>query len=123
MLDPKRYLVLLVVFLAIGISEMAWIVNLWARRTDKDERDEGGFFYKFFRYFNLLGMALFYIPSCYMIEGYGIRVSVTLGLGISTLGLWLSVWGEFTMACVVLGSASPFILNATTKLSARWFGP
>lgn len=122
-LDNRRHVVLLVVFLATVISEMAWLVNLWERRFEEDAREIGGFFYNFFRYFNRLAFVLLYLPATYVIENFGIKKSVTLGMILTSIGLWVCVWELYTLATVFLACGMPFIMNVCTSVSSKWYGP
>lgn len=67
-LDQKRYLVLFIVCIATAIAELGFLTNVNLRRIDQDSRDEGAFYYVFFRQLYMLMYAVLYIPSAYMIE-------------------------------------------------------
>lgn len=59
-----------------------------------------------------------------MIERMGIRVSVTFGMLLGTIGMWgMYIWNAESFGSIMVGSAQPFVINTFTKLSASWFGP
>src|SRR6056297_1277527 len=66
------------------------------------------------------------VPASYIIDNFGIRKGVGLGaLLIGVFGLIKGFYAEsYTMVCVAqcgLAVAQPFVLNAYTKIGARWF--
>jgi hypothetical protein len=67
--------------------------------------------------------AVLYIPSAYMIEIVGIGKSVTLGMILCSVSLWTMFLKYFTFAMFLQSLSFPFIVNASTTLSGRWFGP
>jgi hypothetical protein len=67
--------------------------------------------------------AVLYIPSAYMIEIVGIDKSVTLGMILCSASLWTMFLKYYTFAIFLQSLSFPFIVNASTTLSGRWFGP
>lgn len=66
------------------------------------------------------------IPASYLIDTYGIRIGVGVGAAlIGVFGLLKGLYAaNYTMVSVCqfgLAVAQPFILNAYTKISAKWF--
>lgn len=68
-------------------------------------------------------MCIGYLPSCYIIEKYGVTKALTLGMALCTGGMWLCVVNELTTSSFFLGACMPLVLNTITKVSAGWFGP
>lgn len=122
-LDARRHLVLMIVFLATVITELAWFANLWGRRYEEDARDEGGFFYNLFRYYNRGAFVLMYIPCSYLVERFGIRASLTTGMVLTAFGLWMTLAKTYTFGCFLIASGAPFIVNLSTLVSGSWYGP
>jgi sugar phosphate permease len=65
-------------------------------------------------------------PASYVIDTYGIRVGISLGavlVGVCGLlkGLFADDFTAVVVAQLGLAVAQPFILNAVTALSVRWF--
>ena len=71
----------------------------------------------------MLMFALLYIPSAYIIEIVGVSKSVTLGMLICAISMWTMFLNYLTLAMFIISVSLPFIVNATTTISARWFGP
>ncbi len=96
---------------------------MWARRFEIEARDEGGFYYTFFRYYNELALCILFPPAVLFIERFGINKSVVLSLLIASIGMFFSVGELYSIAAFIIGSALPILINITTAVSARWFGP
>jgi hypothetical protein len=94
----------------------------YSQRRNVDERN-GAFVFVFFKYFNFLSSLLFYFPSTYVIEVYGFQKSVTLGMILSSIGLWWTYGSFETVGSVFIGAGLPFITNTHTAVPARWYGP
>lgn len=122
-MDPKRYLILGIVFMATCVLDLAWRSNLWGRRYEIEARDQGGFYYIFFRFFNQLSMVIFYLPASYLTERHGVSKGLTIGMILCSTGAWFCFFKQYTLGCVFIGSAWPFVLNVITKVSSSWFGP
>lgn len=122
-LDQKRYLVLIIVAIATTIAELGLLTIINLRRVDPESRDSGAFYYVFFRQLYMLMYALLYFPSSYMIEIVGVGKSVTLGMIFCSVSMWTMFLKYFTIAVIFISLSLPFIVNTSTTVSARWFGP
>lgn len=103
--------------------ELGLLVTINFRRESPQSRGEGSFFYVFFRHLNLLAFAVLYLPSAYVIEIMGVNRAVTLALFVGTVGMWCTYAGKFTLGMLFISSSFPFIANAITTVSQRWYGP
>ena len=66
------------------------------------------------------------IPASWTIDTYGIRVAVGAGAALTGIfgllrGLWASNYTLVLISQVGIAIGQPFILNAVTKVAARWF--
>jgi len=66
------------------------------------------------------------IPASWVIDTYGIRVAVGLGAALTGIfgllrGLWASDYNLVLISQIGIAIGQPFILNAITKVAARWF--
>ncbi len=66
------------------------------------------------------------IPASYVIDVYGVRIGV--GIGATLTGVFALMRGAFStdytlvvVATIGLAIGQPFVLNAITKIGARWF--
>ena len=66
------------------------------------------------------------IPASWVIDTYGIRVAVGIGAALTGIfgllrGLWAADYTLVLIAQIGIAIGQPFILNAITKVAARWF--
>ncbi|VDN54042.1 unnamed protein product [Dracunculus medinensis] len=77
----------------------------------------------------MVSYMLFILPASWILDKYGLRVSVLLGAGGNCLGSWLKVlsaqpdlfWLSF-LGQTIVGSSQVFILGIPPRLAAVWFG-
>jgi hypothetical protein len=86
-LDQKRHLVLIIVAVATAIMWLGLLTIINVRRIES--RENGAFYYVFFRQLYLLMFAVLYLPSAYMIEFIGVNKSMTLSMILCTVSLWM----------------------------------
>lgn len=66
------------------------------------------------------------IPASYVIDTYGVRVGVGIGAVLTgvfamTRGVWASDYTLVLISQIGLAVGQPFVMNAITKIGARWF--
>ncbi len=66
------------------------------------------------------------IPASYIIDRYGIRISLGIGSILTALagmakGIWIDIFLIQVILQFILAVAQPFILNAITSIAVRWF--
>ena len=66
------------------------------------------------------------IPSVYIVERYGLRVSTIIGISLSTLGLWIRCLINFNYyTClagqIIIAIGQPFLYNAPAVVTTNWF--
>ncbi len=69
---------------------------------------------------------IFSIPASYIIDTYGLRVGVGIGaVLVGVFGLLKGIYADSYLMVFIsqlgLSIAQPFVMNATTKVSVRWF--
>jgi cyanate permease len=117
---------LLVYMLIIGINQMMWIT--FAPITT----DAAGFYQVSDLKIGMLSMCFMIvfivvsIPASWIIDRYGIRTGV--GTGAILTGIFGLIRGfagsDYTILLIAqigIGVGQPFLLNAITKIAARWF--
>ncbi len=121
-----RWLILVVFMLVAAFNQLVWIT--FAPVTDAaaayyhvSQLDIGLLSMSF-----MIAFLVFSIPASWMIDTYGFRVAVGIGAGLTgVFGLMRGlVASDFTLVMIAqIGTAvgQPFILNALTKVAARWF--
>ena len=65
-------------------------------------------------------------PSTSVLDNYGLRVGIALGMGLTTLGIWFRCLMGHSIFYAVAGQTimalgQPFLYNAPPKISALWF--
>ncbi|CAI5438366.1 unnamed protein product [Caenorhabditis angaria] len=78
----------------------------------------------------MLTYIMFFIPAAWILDKYGLRLSVVLGAFGNCLGAWIkllsthpnSFWITF-LGQTIVGASQMFTLGIPPKLAAVWFGP
>ncbi len=121
-----RWMILVVFMLVAAFNQLVWIT--FAPVTDAaaayyhvSQLDIGLLSMSF-----MIAFLVFSIPASWVIDTYGFRVAVGIGAGLTGIfGLMRGlVASNFTLVMIAqIGTAvgQPFILNALTKVAARWF--
>jgi sugar phosphate permease len=121
-----RWVVLLVFMFAAAVNQLLWIT--FAAITGDAARYYGVSDLSI----GLLSMSFMIvyifvsIPASWAIDTYGIRVAVGIGAALTGLfgllrGLLASNYNLVLMSQIGIAIGQPFILNALTKVAARWF--
>ena len=122
----SRWIILIVYMLIVAVNQLLWIT--FAPITS----DAASFFGVNDLKIGILSMSFMIvyivvsIPASWIIDKYGIRIGV--GIGAVFTGLFGLIRGFagtdynlLLMAQIGIAIGQPFILNALTKLAARWF--
>lgn len=121
-----RWVILFIFFMITALVEIQWIMLAPVTR-------EAVVFYKVselqIAFLSMIFMIVYVfmsVPASYIIDTWGIRTGI--GIGAVLTGTFSLLKGfypsSYTILCVSqtgLAVAQPFILNATTRLAARWF--
>jgi cyanate permease len=121
-----RWVVLSVFMLIVAANQLLWITfapitNDVAKLLNVSELQIGILSMCF-----MLVFIVFSIPASWIIDKYGIRVGIGIGAlltGIFGLmrGLITEDYTSILLSQIGIAIGQPFLLNAITKLSARWF--
>jgi cyanate permease len=121
-----RWIVLLAYMAVVAINQLLWI-------TFATITSSAATFYRVSDLsIGLLSMSFMIvyivvsIPASWVIDTYGIRVAVGIGAALTGLfgllrGLLAPSYTWVLFAQIGIAVGQPFILNATTKVAARWF--
>jgi MFS family permease len=121
-----RWLVLLAFMLAVAFNQLLWIT--FAPITGSAAAYYGvsdlsiGLLSMSF----MIAYIFVSIPASWVIDTYGFRAAVGIGAGLTGVfglvrGLGASSYTLVLIAQVGVAVGQPFILNAVTKVAARWF--
>ena len=121
-----RWVILLIFMLAVAFNQLLWIT--FAPITGSAAAFYGvsdlsiGLLSMVF----LIAYVFVSIPASWVIDTYGFRVAVGIGAGLTGIfglmrGFWASSYTLVLIAQIGIAIGQPFILNAVTKVAARWF--
>jgi len=121
-----RWVVLLAFMLAVAINQLLWIT--FAPITG----NAAGYYGVSHLSIGLLSMSFMIvyifisIPASWAIDTYGIRVAVGIGVVLTGIfgllrGLVATDYTWVLVSQIGIAIGQPFILNAITKVAARWF--
>ena len=121
-----RWVVLSVFMLIVAANQLLWITfapitNDVAKLLNVSELQIGILSMCF-----MLVFIVFSIPASWIIDKYGIRVGIGIGALLTGLfglmrGLITEDYNSILLSQIGIAIGQPFLLNAITKLSARWF--
>jgi MFS family permease len=121
-----RWIMLVAYMLVVMVNQLMWIT--FAPITG----DAAMFYGVSDLYIGLLSMSFMIvyivisIPASWVIDKYGLRVAVGIGAALTGVfglmrGLVSSSYSLVLVSQIGIAVGQPFILNAITKLAARWF--
>ncbi|CAI4221053.1 unnamed protein product [Auanema sp. JU1783] len=78
----------------------------------------------------MLTYIFFFIPAAWLLDRYGLRVSILLGAAGNCIGAWIKIlstspdafWITF-IGQTIVGASQMFTLGIPPRLAAVWFGP
>ena len=128
---PYRWVILLVFMLINVVVQIQWLAHAAVARPAEvfyeGQFDPSSFFnIDFLAMIYMLVFIVMSFPASYVIDTYGIRVGISIGTvlaGVAGLmkGMFADSFTAVVVAQVGLAIAQPFILNAVTAVSVRWF--
>ena len=128
---PYRWIILAVFMLITMVVEIQWLAHAAVARPAEvfyeGQFDPSSFFnIDFLAMVYMLVFIIMSFPASYVIDTYGIRVGISIGaVLVGVCGLLKGIFADDFTAVVVaqvgLAVAQPFILNAVTAVSVRWF--
>lgn len=128
---PYRWVVLIVFMFISFVIQLQWLAHAAVARPAAifyaGQYDVNSFFnIDFLAMSYMLIYILVSIPASYIINKYGIRKSIVFGAVLSGIsGLVKGVYADSFLivlwAQIGFSIAQPFVLNAVTALSVRWF--
>ena len=128
---PYRWVILLIFMLINMVVQIQWLAHAAVARPAaifyEGQFDPASFFnIDFLAMVYMVVFVVMSFPASYVIDTYGIRVGISIGavlVGLCGLckGLFADDFAAVVAAQVGLAVAQPFILNAVTAVSVRWF--
>ncbi len=126
-----RWIILTVFMLISFVIQLQWLSHAAVERPAEvfyqGQFNPGSFFnIDFLAMVYMLVYIIISFPASYIIDAYGIRVGIGLGAVIAAIsGLLKGFYADDFLIVVIaqtgLAIAQPFVLNAVTALTVRWF--
>ena len=124
--------VILAVYMFLSITiQIQWLAHAAVARPAQvfyqgQFNPDGLFNIDFLALLYMLVYIIISIPASYVIDTYGIRIGLGIGAGIAVAGglskgLLADSYLGVLIAQIMLSVAQPFILNAVTAITVRWF--
>lgn len=121
-----RWVVLLVFMFVVAINQLLWITFAPITGSAASYYGVSDLSIGLLSMSFMIVYIIVSIPASWMIDTYGIRVAV--GLGVALTGIFGLLRGLFApnytivlVAQIGIAIGQPFILNAVTTVAARWF--
>jgi cyanate permease len=121
-----RWVILAVFMFAAAINQLLWITFAPITSVAVDFYQVSDFQIGLLSMCFMIVYIVISIPASWVIDTYGIRMGV--GIGVALTGLFGMMRGlasqNYTLVLIAqigIAFGQPFILNAVTKLAARWF--
>ncbi len=121
-----RWVVLLAFMLAVVANQALWITFAPITGTAAEYYGVSDLSIGLLSMVFMLAYLVVSIPASWVIDTYGFRVSVGIGAALTGIfglmrGLVASDYNLVLVAQLGIAVGQPFILNAVTKVAARWF--
>lgn len=123
---PYRWVVLCVYMLIIAVNQLLWITFAPITCDAAKYFGVSDFQIGILSMCFMIVFIIFSIPASWIIDKYGIRIGVGIGVLFTGLfglmrGLVSEDFNSVLMSQIGIAIGQPFLLNAITKLAARWF--
>lgn len=123
---PYRWIILLIYFLITVIIEIQWLTFASISTLAQEFYQTTALRIDFLSMIYMIVFIVMSIPASYIIDTWGLRKGLLTGAILTGVFGVIKAWGAenlliVTMAQTGLAVAQPFILNAVTKVGAKWF--
>ena len=123
---PYRWVVLSLYVLITIIIEIQWLTFASISEVAQDFYQTTTLRIDFLSMIYMLIFIVMSIPASYVIDTWGLKKGLMIGATLTGVFGALKAWGAeslllVTIAQIGLAMAQPFILNAVTKVGAKWF--
>jgi MFS family permease len=121
-----RWIILLAFMLAVIFNQLLWITFAPITSTAAEYYGVSDLAIGLLSMSFMIAYLIVSIPASWVIDTYGFRLAVGIGAALTGIfglmrGLAASSYTLVLIAQVGIGIGQPFILNALTKVAARWF--
>jgi cyanate permease len=121
-----RWVILAVYMFAAAVNQSLWITFAPVTSVAVDFYQVSDFQIGLLSMCFMIVYIVISIPASWVIDTYGIRIGVGIGVALTGLfgmmrGLTSHHYALVLIAQIGIAIGQPFILNAVTKIAARWF--
>jgi len=121
-----RWVILLIFFMITALIEIQWIMLAPVTKESVAFYNVSELQIAFLSMIFMIVYIFMSVPASYIIDTWGIRIGIGIGAlftGVFSLvkGIYPSDYNVLCISQTGLAIAQPFILNATTRLAAKWF--
>jgi MFS family permease len=123
---PYRWTILLLYFLITVLIEIQWLTFASVSTLAQEFYGTSALRIDFLSMIFMIVFIVMSIPASYVLDTWGLKTGLVIGAALTGIfGLLKSVGANnllvVTLAQTGLAVAQPFILNAVTKVGAKWF--
>lgn len=123
---PYRWIILSLYILITIVIEIQWLTFASISSVAQDYYQTTALKIDFLSMIYMLVFIVMSIPASYIIDTWGLKKGLMIGALLTGVFGILKAWGAnnlltVTIAQTGLAFAQPFILNAVTKVGAKWF--
>ncbi len=123
---PYRWVILAIYFIISAVIQMQWLTFASVSGAAQEFYQTTALRIDFLSIIYMIVFIAMSIPASYIIDTWGLRKGLIIGALLTGIFGTLKAWGGnslflVTVAQIGLAVAQPFILNAVTKVGAKWF--
>src|SRR5680860_404183 len=123
---PYRWVILAIYFFISVIIQIQWLTFASVSSAAQEFYHASALRIDFLSMIYMLVFILMSVPASYIIDTWGLKKGLVIGALLTGVFGALKAWGGnslfmVTVAQTGLAVAQPFILNAVTKVGAKWF--
>ena len=123
---PYRWVILAVYFIIAAVIQIQWLTFASVSSAAQEFYQTSSLRIDFLSIIYMVVFIVMSIPASYIIDTWGLRKGLVIGALLTGIFGTLKAWGGdslllVTIAQIGLAVAQPFILNAVTKVGAKWF--
>lgn len=123
---PYRWVILAVYSLIVVIIEIHWLTFASVSTAAQEFYQATALGIDFLSMIYMLVFILMSIPASYIIDSWGLKKGILIGAVLTGIFGITKSWGANSLITVSIAQtglavAQPFLLNALTKVGAKWF--
>lgn len=123
---PYRWIVLTMFMIIAAVQQLLWITFAAVTSSSAEFFGVSEMKIGFFSMCFMIVYIIVSIPASWVIDTYGFKIAVSIGAILTGVfgilrGVWCPNYNMVLIAQIGIAVGQPFITNAVTKVSVRWF--